>query len=47
MRGESDLATGEQPQVVWPLRMNASAPELLETTCMKSTKILERHGFFG
>lgn len=47
MTGEGNLANGEQPQICLAAANAGERARAVEKTiCMKSTKILERHGFF-
>ena len=48
MRGEGNLANGEQQQICLAgAYAGVRARAVEKTICMKSTNILERHGFFG
>lgn len=48
MRGEGDLAAGEQQQICLAGAITGyRARAVLRNICMKSTKVLGKHGFFG
>ena len=48
MRGEGNLANGEQQQIcLADARKDYRARAVERNICMKSTKVLGKHGFFG
>ena len=48
MRGEGNLANGEQQQVrLAEAYIGIQTRAVEKNTCRKTTKILERHGCFG